>query len=473
MRTEQQIIKNTTVHFLGKIISLFLGLVAFSFIARYLGRVGFGQFTIIITFLQIFAILTDLGLYLVFIRLISLPGADLHKITSNIFTLRFFSSLFLLSLAPLVALFIPQYSEIVKIGIALTVIGYLFNSVVQLLTGLFQKQLDIKKVVLGEVIGRFVLIIFVFLAIWLKLGLLVILGALILEKIVNFLILNIFAKKYVTISWSFDFAFWKKVLRESWPIALSVIFTTIYFKGDTLILSLFKSSGEVGIYGAAYRVLEVLIMFPALFMGLVLPFLSSAWAKRDLVSFKRVFQKSFDFLVSIGLPLIVGTFILAKPIMILIAGPEFVDSTGPFKILVLATGLIYLGNLFCWTIIAIRKQKIMMWRYLITAGIALVVYLILIPSYSYWGAAWGTVLAELLTVLLAFRLVQQTTKILPSLKIFGKALIGSLIMGGVLLIFSGWNIILLVLLGGLVYGLILFVVKGWSWKMFKEIFYVR
>ena len=64
MGASQQILKNTSVHFLGKILSLFLGLLAFSFIARYLGRVGFGHFTIVITFLQSFAIFTDLGLEL-------------------------------------------------------------------------------------------------------------------------------------------------------------------------------------------------------------------------------------------------------------------------------------------------------------------------------------------------------------------------------------------------------------------------
>ncbi|MEK7167505.1 MAG: oligosaccharide flippase family protein, partial [Patescibacteria group bacterium] len=60
----------------------------------------------------------------------------------------------------------------------------------------------------------------------------------------------------------------------TWPIALSVAITLIYFRADTLIMSFFRSPEEVGLYGAAYRVLETMIQFPYLIMGSILPLLA-------------------------------------------------------------------------------------------------------------------------------------------------------------------------------------------------------
>lgn len=469
MTLTQVIARNTSLHFIGKIASLFLGLAAFGLIARHLGRVGFGQFTIVTSYLQAFGILADLGLYLIFVQLISLPGADINKIISNVFTLRFFSSLILLALAPIVALFIPQYSAVVKIGIAITALSFLCGSLIQLLTGFFQKKLAVKKVVIAEIAGRIVLIVFVLAAIWLKLGLLAILGAVILGGIANFFILYMAARRYVKISFQFDFNFWRQVLKKSWPIALSIIFTTIYFKGDTVILSLFKKPAEVGIYGAAYRILEVLIMFPPIFMGLVLPFLTNSWATRNLERFKRIFQKSFDFLIIIILPLIVGTLFLAKPIMVFIAGNEFGVSAGPLKVLMLATGLIFLGNLATFTIIAIEKQRQMLWRYLATAIIALTGYLIFIPLYSYWGAAYMTIVAETLTVFFAFSIIWREARLLPSLKIFWRSLAASLIMGSILFIFGAQNLFLLIILSIFIYSVSLYLLRGISQQTIREI----
>ena len=84
----------------------------------------------------------------------------------------------------------------------------------------------------------------------------------------------LFARRYIKIGLRFDFAYWGKIIKTTWPIALSIVLTLIYFKIDTIFLSLMKPAADVGIYGVAYRVLEVLIFFPAIFSGIMMPLLS-------------------------------------------------------------------------------------------------------------------------------------------------------------------------------------------------------
>jgi len=465
----QKIGRNTIIHFLSKIISLFLNVFVFALIARYLGATGFGEFTIVIAYLQAFAIFADLGLYMTFIQMLSLPNADEEKITSNFFTIRLFSSIFLLSLAPIICLLIPQYSQIVKLGIAITAISFLFGSLTQLLTGFFQKKMEMLKVVIAEIISKLIFVGLMCFVVYSDIGFLSILGVIVVGGFINFILLYLFSRKFVKISLSFDKKIWYNAIKKTWPVGLSIILTTIYFKGDTIILSLFKSSKEVGIYGAAYRILEALIMFPPIFMGLILPHLTLSWANKDIFSFKQIFQKSFDFFALITIPLIVGTLFLAKPLMVFVAGSEFAISSGPLKVLIFATTLIFFGSLVSHTIVAINKQRTMLWFYCLAALIALIGYLILIPRYSYYGAAYMTIVAESIITISAFIVIKRTINFFPSLKIFKSVILSSLIMGLFLFIFNQANLFLLILLSIIIYALFLYLLGGINKKMIRNI----
>lgn len=465
----QKIGQNTIIHFLSKIISLCLNVFVFALIARYLGREGFGEFTIVIAYLQAFGILADLGLYMTFIQMLSCPGADEEKIASNFFTLRLIFSLFFLALAPLISLLIPQYSSLIQIGIALTAVSFLFSSLTQLLTAFFQKKMQMIRVAIAEIVAKLSFTILIFLAVYLDLGFLSILAGVVFGALVNFILLYLFSHQFVKISLRLDKDVWKKAIIKTWPIGLSIILTTIYFKGDTIILSLFKSASDVGIYGAAYRILEALIMFPPIFMGLILPHLTSAWAQQNIVLFKKIFQKSFDFFLLITIPLIVGTLFLAKPVMVFVAGSDFIMSAAPLQILIFATALIFFGSLATHTVIAINKQKAMLKFYGISVIIALVGYLIFIPRYSYFGAAYITIVAELLVTASAFWVIFHSTKISLSLKLFRPVLLSSIAMALLLFFLSNSNLFLSIFLAIFVYALILYLSGGINKKMIRNI----
>ena len=99
---------------------------------------------------------------------------------------------------------------------------------------------------------------------------------------------------------------------------------------------------------------------------------------RRTLTVRRENQKSFDLMVIIALPLIIGTQFTAKRIMILVAGQEFADSGPVLQILILAAGFIFLGCMFAHGVIAINKQKKIIGAYIFTAITAIIGYLIFI-----------------------------------------------------------------------------------------------
>ena len=207
-----------------------------------------------------------------------------------------------------------------------------------------------------------------------------------------------------------------------------VILNLIYFKTDTIILSVLKSEQEVGIYSLPYKILETLIVFPGMFVGLIMPLLSKT-AFTDWTKFREILQRSFDALLLISLLVIISASFFAENIIDLIRGRgDFADSPALLQILILSAGTIFLGTLFGYAVVAVNKQKAMVKGYLLGAILGLILYLSLIPRYSYWGAAWGTVATELVVASYAFVLVKKTSNQKLSLKILIPALPALLIL---------------------------------------------
>jgi O-antigen/teichoic acid export membrane protein len=464
MTLVRKIAYNTIVASGARILGVALSLISIGFIARYLGKEGFGSYSLILAFLFTFNILADLGLYSLMVREISRPKADEKKIASNIFTIRIVALLIFLSLAIIIVWFLPYTSQ-VKLGVAVASIAFLFLSASQILMAIFQKYLRVDKASLAEIVGRLVQLGLVILFIFLNLGFFAILSAIIISSFSIFLLNFIFVRKYIPLTLAFDFPFWKKLIKIALPIAASIILTLIYFKFDSIFLSLGfinRSSAnplvDVGIYNIAYKILEGLIFFPAMFIGLIMPLLSKfAFSKPK--EFKKIFQKSLDILIILIIPLIIGLLILSLPIVVLIGGKEFSASAPVLQILSFGIGLIFLGSLFGRAIISLNKQKTGAWIYFGGMIFNIAANLIFIPKYSYLGAAMTTVFTELLVTILILWLIYKTINYFPSFKIL-KPLLAGVIMGAVLFIFQSWNIFLLLGLGIVVYFIVLYLIKG-------------
>jgi len=465
MAVIKKIAYNTVFSAGARIIAVALSLFSLGIIARYLGKEGFGDYSLILSFLYVFNILADLGLYSLMTREISRPGADENKIASNIFTLRIVALFIFLALAVSLVWLFP-YTERVKLGVVIASFGYLFLSASQVLMGIFQKYLKIDRAGLADIVGRLIQLGLVIIFIYFKLGLFWLLISLNISCIVNFVLNWIFAKKCLRFGLAFDFSFWKTIIKEALPIAASIVLTIVYFKFDTIFLSLGainRSSenpmADVGVYNIAYKILEGLIFFPSMFVGLIMPILSRL-AVSDKEQFKRVFQKIFDVLIIFIVPVVIGLLVLSLPIVVLIGGRDFIDSASVLKILSIAVGLIFFGNLFGSSIIALNKQKIGAYIYLSGMIFNIITNLIFIPKYSYFGAAWTTVATELLVTILMFWLIYKNIKYLPSLGVATKSLLAGLIMFLFLYYLKGQNLFLLVGGGAIIYFTFLYLIKG-------------
>lgn len=459
MNSAQKVVFNTFVITGGKILELAISLVSIYFITHALGVYGYGLYNTVLVFCVITASIADLGISTVLLRNISIPGVNEKKIFSSIFTLKLIiSAILILIITPVIGLFMP-YAPIVKEGIFFISISYYFLDMVSSITVIFQKNLSMHIVVLVELLSRVVTFLIVWWAYETHKGVIAFLMAILASSIFYLIFLLPETNKHIRIKLSVDLNIWWDVLKDSLPIAASTLFVMVYFKFDTVLLSLYKSASDVGIYSASYKILETMVYFPGTFMLLIMPLMTKQLNK-SLKDFKYIFQKAWDAVIMVAFPVTFGIFMLSGPIIRLMAGSNFNASVLPLKILSFAIGTIFLSNVLSYGIISLNLQRKTIYIYILAAILNVSLNLIFIPAYSYLTTSSTTVITEVFVNLFLMWLLYKEKGILLQFKNIWKIFISTGVMVLFLWIFRGHNVFLLIAGGCIVYFAALLLVKG-------------
>ena len=101
----------------------------------------------------------------------------------------------------------------------------------------------------------------------------------------------------------------KKIVKSSFPIGIAALLATLYFKVDTIMLSVMKSATDVGIYSFSYNIFENIIVLWAFYMASVYPLLSLA--KNNKAKFDYLLHYSFFVAIIFSVAAIVIGYALA------------------------------------------------------------------------------------------------------------------------------------------------------------------
>jgi len=400
MNLAARIAHNSIISAVSRVISLAVALVTVGLVTRYLGASGFGVYTTIIAFYFLITALSDFGINQILTREISRPKADERKIVANVLGLRLFSITLITIVGGLSVFFLPYGSDVRK-GIWLMFIALIFSSLSQTLNSVFQKRLVMNRLAWRELISRFIQLGVTFLAVKFDWGVLGILLAMIASFLFVLAASWKLASEYINLKFSFDKKYWIFFLWESAPLGIAAFVNFLYFKADAILLSLFQNSHEVGIYGAAYKVLESLIYFPYMFMGLVMPIFSYNIFHRP-VHFLRVASRTIKAIWLVTIPLVIFLFFLSRETIRVIAGAGFEEAATVLEVLAFALGAIFLAHFFNSILIVVNRQKLLLFILTGTAILSLVLNIIFIPYYSYMAAAVISTLSEILVTAIAY-----------------------------------------------------------------------
>ncbi|MFH1840746.1 MAG: flippase [Candidatus Shapirobacteria bacterium] len=212
------------------------------------------------------------------------------------------------------------------------------------------------------------------------------------------------ARRQINFSWRFNWLKWRVLLNEAAPMGLILLTFTAVNKIDTLILAHLQGSAAVGVYGLSYRVYDVLVLAAAYVMNGVMPLIARNRGNPDNKTTRLLVKKTFWALLILG-GIMVLVVLPTAPLIVKILTQkrflEFSPAVGILRVLTLAAFLAYFNHLTGYTLVALGRQR----QYLRVPLMALAVNILLnfyfIPRYSFWAAAWITVMTESLTLLIS------------------------------------------------------------------------
>ena len=424
----------------------------FIYIARKMGDEDFGKLSFAYSFAGICFIVTDFGLSTILIRNVSRQKELTREYVGNILALKIVLSFICITVIGLFVLFTDYSTDIITLLVIFGGVMF-FKALIDFYCAIFNayERMDIEACLKGT--NHILLFLSGIVVLSTGFGLVglanVFLVVYLISSIIGFYLVCVCIKK---IRICFDMKFWKYILRESLPLALTVVFTVIYFKIDVVMLSIIRGdNSEIGWYSAAMRLIELMGVVPALIVSALFPIVSGLH-KESIDSLRKVYQTSFRYLIMIALPVAVGTLLLSGHLIYTIYGDEYVKTVPALKILSLALIFIFVNYILMNILVAVNRQmtNAIMAGTCVFVNIALNVCLI--PRYGYLGAGTATVITEIVLFILGLYYVAKYICKTNIVAVASKPFISVAIMGTfIVLTTARLNLAFVIILSALTY----------------------
>lgn len=458
------IAKNTSYLTLALILQKIISFSYFTLLARFVGPASLGKYYLAISLTTIFAIFIDLGFANVLTREVAKKDKEPAVWLGNILALKIPLTLITL-LALFILVFVLGYDHLTKTLVYISAISMVLDSFTNSFFATSRGCHNLKFESIASVVFQLIVLIFGYSALLAGKGLIWAMMALVLASVFNFLysFSVIYWKLKIKVRLIWDSAFIREIIMISWPFAVFAIFQRLYTYIDSVLLSIFASDIQVGLYQIAFKIIYALQFLPLAFTASLYPALSSYW-RYNKEQLNITFERAINYLTIISLPIVLGVFLLADKVVLLFKD-DYSAAAWPLKISIISLFFIFLNFPVGSLLNACDAQKKNTKNMIIVALSSVILNLILIPRFQALGAAWVVLITNSLMFVLG---IYEAKKIVGSLSsgiftIFFKSLGASLIMGLLIYSISNYlNIFLVTIIAAIFYFFCLFILGGFK-----------
>ncbi len=267
--------------------------------------------------------------------------------------------------------------------------------------------------------------------------------------------------------WKWDWRLQVQMVRMSGPLMINHLLATIFWRIDVWILRPIAGAVAVGLYSIGLKYLDGLNIIPSVSTMAIFP-LMSRFARSESNSLLRSYILSLRLLTMISLPIAMSVTFLARPLVFIVGGSEYLDVPGvfnifgrhipymggadlAFQVIIWSIPIGFVNSVTQYVLIAVNQQHYLTRAFILGVVFNVVGNLILIPRLGYVGAALATILSEFSLLFPFYYSVRRNVGRVPWLRVFGPPLLATALMGLATygLVLAGINVWLAVA-GGLV-----------------------
>jgi O-antigen/teichoic acid export membrane protein len=223
-----------------------------------------------------------------------------------------------------------------------------------------------------------------------------------------------------------------RLLRLGVPIGIAGLLFTLLLRVDVMMLSFLGGNAEVGIYSAAFRLVEGCQFLSWVFGGAMLPWLARGVSPERL---RRGFMLGLKFEAAMLLPIALVFTCFAEPIIDLLYGAEYAGSVLPLQLLGLTVAFYGLQSFSGIVLIARDAPGTMTKVVAVVAAQNVICNAVFIPLAGADGAAAVQLSSHVLLALLAVRAASRRAGGLQAGRAFaGPALAAAALLAVALLV---------------------------------------
>lgn len=397
----KKIVENSGWMIGQNIYFMLVGIFVTAIIARYFGPTLYGQLNYVIAIVSLFTAFSTLGMETLMVKSIVAKRLDEGKILFTSLVLRITGGLILTAFS-LITISILLHGDRVLLMIGLIYSLFLTMRALEVFEYWAQAKLALKMVSIVKMVSFTCISGLKLLVVYFK-------GSLISYAFL-FLIDALLSGSAIAISyyfvredkskWKFSLDYAKEILSKCWPIAISGLMIVVYMRIDQVMLgSMITNKSEVGIYAAAVKVAEMWYFVPLAIIASFKPIIMQYKTANDSYHYTSSMQLLYSVTSWVGILFGILITISSAFIVKILYGNEFLQAASVLSISVWAGTFATLGCARSVWLVCENLQRYTTVYALAGCVVNIILNLLLIPSYGAFGAAFATLIAQIINIL--------------------------------------------------------------------------
>ncbi len=379
----------------GRLLGLGINAFTFLYIARTLGPERFGIYTLALVFVTFFATVIDNGVNITVSRMLAQRPQDAAAVLGNALALKTCAGLVLMAVAVAVAQG-PWVDDRIRSVVPIAS-GLILVTSLSVVNAFFQARVDMRWVVAGDLLTRLSFFALALTVLTNGGDVRTLVAAQVVAAVLGALLPLGKALTLVAPGLHMDWVVWRAIVRPAVALSLSLALGMLTARFDVVALAWSVPDRELGLYSAAFRLIDLLLLIPGLMLQVVFPaFVRGDTARIQLASrYRRV----AGVLLVIGLPLAALLSVAAGPATAFTAGEAYRDSAPILAALAWGMLAVFMASVMLYVLVALGLYRRLLGWSLCGTLVSVALSLALVPRYGTTGAAIATVTAHTVVLL--------------------------------------------------------------------------
>jgi O-antigen/teichoic acid export membrane protein len=417
--------------------------VLFILIARHLGVLIFGQFSLAYTFFIIFQVPAEFGLPNLIVREVAKDKSHFGKYLVNGHFIVLLASLASFGIWALLIHLLGYSPQVVRASylLGLALIPFAMGTVCEAIFKAFERM---QFIAYAFASANLVKIGLVWLFLSRGLDIKWIIAMLAMIQWILLLIEWYFIYRYFfRPAWVIDLAFCRKLAKVATTFLGIAAFAVVLLRLNIIVLSKLRGEVDVGLYNAAFQLTYFFMLLSMSLKQSIYPILSRSY-NANAARFKRYSEGSIEFLLSFAIPLAVCFLFLADSIL-LVYKDEFIAAASLLRLLGWVLIPVSFNSILGGVLLASNRQKANLLVQIINTACLLGLSLFCIHRFGLLGAGMALLVSHMISFTLLYRVVFRDVFSLSIFRVIWRPAVSGFFLAGFLALIREGHGLLLVL----------------------------